>query len=297
MQMCASYRRKVFLRRYLMPLAVGAAIFAADHVIDGFLERLHLPLGVSGSDDVFLALLVAGIVYVLQQRFEIASAQMQNFASDVAHQLRTPLAIQQSVGELGLHRRMSADQYQDTIESMLQETDRLTRLVDALLLIAQMDSGEVRLAFTRIRISGFVREVATELEVLAQDKFQKFSIDAGDDALVEVDQAMFRQVLMNLLSNAIKYTPEGGAIAVKTHRLSTQRMEIIVSDNGPGIHPEERDRVFERFYRSVTNQKGTGLGLAISKWIVEAHKGTIFCDGVLGEGCRFTVSLPIRETF
>jgi signal transduction histidine kinase len=154
----------------------------------------------------------------------------------------------------------------------------------------------VRLALTRINISEFVREVASDLEVLAQDKAQMFSVDASEDALVEVDRVMFRQVLMNLLSNAIKYTPEGGAIAVHTHRLASQRVEISVSDNGPGIKPGDQDRVFDRFHRSFAGGDGTGLGLAISKWIVEAHNGTISCDSMTSGGCRFTVKIPACDT-
>jgi len=206
----------LWMRRYVMPLAVGGGVFVADHMLDAFMASLHVGGAVSWLEDICLASVVVGVVYVLELRFEIASAQLRSFALDVAHQLLTPLAIQRSVVELGLQRVLSPAQYQDTLDSILEETEHLTRLVDSLLLIARMDSGRVRLAPTKINISEFVREVASDLEVLAQEKAQVFSVDANEDALVEVDRAMFRQVLMNLLSNAIKYTPEGGAIAVHT---------------------------------------------------------------------------------
>jgi signal transduction histidine kinase len=285
-------RQKALIRRFGTPLGVGVGIFGADHLIDLVVDRLHLSEGVSIAEDVLLALLVAGIVYVLQQRFELASAQLKHFASDIAHQLRTPLAIQRSVGELGLQRSMSTVQYQDTLESMLEETHNLIRLVEALLLIAQMDSGQIRLARTRIQLSDLVLEVTGELDVLVQEKSQTLTIDASDDTLVEVDRAMLRQALINILGNAIKYTPNGGVIAVTTRASSFDCVEITVSDNGPGIDLEDQDRVFERFYRACSDRDGTGLGLAVSKWIVEAHNGKISCKSRVGEGSQFTVRIP-----
>lgn len=288
----ATFRPQSVLRSYMLPLAVGAAIFAADHTLDSVVERLHLSQGVSVAEDILLALLVASIVYVLQQRFELASAQLKNFASEVAHQLRTPLTIQRTIGEVALQRTMTKVEYRETLDSMMGETHNLIRLVEALLLISRMDSGQIHLVRTRFPIADFVRDVANELDVLAQDKLQLLTVDTNDDAFVEADPAMLRQVLMNLLSNAIKYTPEGGRISILTRTLPANIVEIAVSDNGPGIHPNDQERIFERFYRSGGEGDGTGLGLSISKWIVEAHKGRIYCKSSTGEGCRFTVHIP-----
>lgn len=291
----ATFQTKSVLRSCMLPFAVGAGIFAADYAIDILVERLHLPQGVSIAEDALLAFLVASVVYVLQQRFELASAQRKNFASEVAHQLRTPLTIQRTIGEVALQRSMSKAEYRDTLDSMMGETHNLIRLVEALLLISRMDSGQIHLVRTRLQIADFVRDVANDLDVLAQDKLQVLTIDSDDEALVEADPALLRQVVMNLLSNAIKYTPEGGTISVLTRTLPTNIVEIAVSDNGPGISPHDQERIFERFYRSGGEGDGTGLGLSISKWIVEAHKGKIYCKSGMGEGCRFTVHIPCSK--
>jgi len=290
--MRVSHGQKVLIRRYGVPFAFGLAMFAVDHMVEVLVQRLHLASGVGVAEDALLALVVACVIYVLRQRFEMASAQLRHFASDVAHQLRTPLSIQQSVGELALQRSMSAAQYQDTLESMLEETNNLIRLVEALLLIAKMDSGQLHLARTRLQISDLVLEVTGELEVLAQEKSQTLTVDASEDAFVDADRGMLRQVLMNLLINAIKYTPEGGAISVLTHTSANRDVEITVSDNGPGINPDDQDRVFERFYRVCSDREGIGLGLALTKWIVEAHRGKISCKSIVGQGSQFTVRIP-----
>jgi signal transduction histidine kinase len=279
-------------RRYLVPLLVGALPFVLGHVTDHLIARFHLPIAVVVVEDSVFALLTAGIVYVFYQRFEIVSERLRTFTSEVGHQLRTPLSIMRTVGELGLQRPLSAAQYQDILASMLEEVDGVSRLTDDLLLIARMDSGQIHLARTRLRVSELVQEVAGVLEVLAQEKSQALSIDAVDDALVKADRTMLRQAFMNLLDNAIKYTPEGGVVAVRSRRPLHGQVEIVVSDNGPGLHPEDAEQVFQRFFRSAPDHSGTGLGLSISKSIVEAHGGKIVCDSMLGQGCSFTVQHP-----
>jgi len=288
----AYYILKAPLRRFGLPLAWGIAFFAIGRLTDSLATRFILFPAGGVVEGLFLATIVAVIVFILMQRFGVVSAQLDNFASDIAHQIRTPLAIQQSLAEHGLRRTLSAAQYQDTLESMLEETHNLTRLVDALLFMARMESGQTGLSRSRFQACDLVREVASLLDVLAKEKSQTLTVDVSEQMPVDADRAMLRQVVINLLANAIKFTPEGGKIFARTHLSPSGCVEIEVRDTGPGINPKDRVRVFERFYRSSTTGGGTGLGLAISKSIVEAHRGEISCENTASGGCRFTVLIP-----
>jgi signal transduction histidine kinase len=132
--------------------------------------------------------------------------------------------------------------------------------------------------------------------VLAEEKGQTISVEGADTARVQADPAILRQVLVNLLDNAIKYSPAGGRIAVRVHSAGTKTTAIEVEDSGPGISPEHREKVFDRFYRTDEARSrdtgGVGLGLAIAKWGAEAHGGRLELDSKPGSGCVFRLFLP-----
>ncbi len=280
---------------HLVPLVSGLATAVAVYLIDEFLARHHLPADATLLDDVLLGILVAFLITILQQRFQAALGQLQSFTSDASHQLRTPLAILRNLGEVALQRPLPQAQYQDVIGSMLEEVSRLTRLVENLLLIARMDAGQVRLQRGQFRACDLVRSVVSALEVLAQEKSQVLSTGADDSTVIEGDEGMLRQALMNVLHNAIKYTPEKGQIAVQTRVSPPGFVEIIVSDNGPGISSEGHGRIFDRFQRLSADHTGSGLGLPICKWITEAHHGEISCHSRPGGGCQFIMKLPVKQ--
>jgi heavy metal sensor kinase len=229
-------------------------------------------------------------------RLERSFEQLRRFTSDASHELRTPLTAIRSVGEVGLRKRGSAEHYREVIGSMLEEAGRLTRLVESLLAIARADSGQIQLARTGILVLPFAREVGSLLEVLAEEKGQRLSIQGDETARVQADRAILRQILINLFDNAIKYSPAGGRISVRVLPSGGQTVSIEVEDSGPGISTEHRDRVFDRFYRVDEGRSrdagGAGLGLAIAKWGAEAHGGCLELACPPDGGCIFRLSLP-----
>ena len=229
-------------------------------------------------------------------RLEGAFDQLRRFTSDCSHELRTPLAMIRSVGEVGLQKNGTREEYRETVGSMLEEVNRLTALVDALLLVSRADSGSLRLHRSVVTVMSVVREAASLFEVLVEAKSLRLEVDGDETLKVEGDSLFLRQAVANLIDNAVKYSPVGGTLAVRVRSGDANHVTIEVQDHGPGIPPEDRARVFERFYRVDKSRHresgGVGLGLAIAKWAVEAHGGTIALSSTNGTGCTFLISLP-----
>jgi signal transduction histidine kinase len=252
-------------------------------------KDLHERLPVANAEDELgrLALVINGLLARIQTEVE----QMQRFTGDVSHELRTPLAALRSVGEVALHGPMKAIEYEEIIGSMLEEANRLTRLVENLLLISRMDAGAVSVKLRQCDVSEILGDCAKLLDVLAQEKGQILSCDLPGVALIQADELLLRQAFINLIHNAIRFAPGGRSIAV-TAQLATSGVEVHIDDEGPGIAEGDQRIIFERFSRLSADQTGAGLGLAITKWIVEEHGGEIFVSGSPLGGSRFTVRLP-----
>jgi heavy metal sensor kinase len=229
-------------------------------------------------------------------RLERAFAQLRRFTADASHELRTPLASIRSVGEVGLQREISPAEYRDVIGSMLEEVNRLTRLVDHLLTLSRADAGTVEFHRSVFPVRELAGEALALLQVLVEEKSQQVSLHGGEDILAEGDRLFLRQALVNILHNAVQYSPAGARIAVTIRRDGAGRTVLQISDNGPGIPAEHARHIFERFYRVDQSRNrargGAGLGLAIARWAVEAHGGTISLESQPGEGSTFQILLP-----
>ena len=228
-------------------------------------------------------------------RLERSFEQMRRFTADASHELRTPLTALRSVGEVGLQERPDDRLFADVVGSMLEEADRLTRLVDTLLTLSRADAGQLRLAEEHVDLVALARDVAAYLEDLAQEKKQRIEVEAVDSVGARGDWMVLRQAVVNVVDNAIKYSPDGASIRIRVGK-DEERSWIAVVDQGPGIGPEHRDRVFERFYRvdkaRSRERGGTGLGLALAQWAIEAHRGRIELESELGRGSMFRLVLP-----
>jgi signal transduction histidine kinase len=228
-------------------------------------------------------------------RLQDAFERLRRFTADASHELRTPLTAMRSVGEVALRNTHGAKVYRDVIGSMLEEVDRLTRLVESLLTLTRGDSGRVQLASQTLDLAGLAGNVIDQLRVLADEKQQDLTLRAAVPVHAMGDPALVRQALTNVIHNAIKYTPNGGAITVEA-KMGSGRAVIEVRDTGPGIPATHRDRIFDRFYRVDASRSreegGVGLGLAIARWAIEANGGQIevASDGV--DGTLFRVVLP-----
>jgi heavy metal sensor kinase len=260
-------------------------------------EHLGARLAVENPEDE-LGLLAQAFNDTLA-RLEQSFDQLRRFTADASHELRTPLNAIQNVGEVGLRKYGDAEHYREVIGSMLEESGRLGRLVDSLLTIARADAGQLRLQRTTIAILPFTREVISLLDVLAEEKNQVLSIEGDGTAQVLADHSILRQVLINLIDNAIKYSPCEGSIQVRVFRKDSQSVSIEIEDTGPGIAPEHRDKVFDRFYRIDEARSreagGSGLGLAIAKWGAQAHGGRLELDCTSKPGCIFRLILPLYD--
>src|SRR6266850_431280 len=176
--------------------------------------------------------------------------RLRRFTADASHELRTPLTAIRSVGEIALQAPLDAGKYRDVIGSMLEEVDRLTHLVESLLLLTRADSGAIHPAREVVELAALTSNVADHLRVLAEEKQQSLSVHAGARVEALCDPAILRLGLMNLLHNAIKYTPPGGTIDVRTKATASGQPSIEVQDTGPGIPAAHHKRIFERFYRA-----------------------------------------------
>jgi heavy metal sensor kinase len=231
-------------------------------------------------------------------RLEGSFEQLRRFTADASHELRTPLTAIRTVGEVGLQQDGDVRHYRDVIGSMLEEANGLTRLVDSLLTISRADSGHIQLNRTSFALLDAAREATALMEVLAEEKAQRLTVEGDATLTICADRVIVRQAMVNIIDNAVKYSPRGGAISVRVGR-SGNRAVVAVQDSGPGIPSEHREHIFERFYRVDKGRSresgGAGLGLAIVKWSVEAHGGQVMLVCGANGGSTFAMDFPMSE--
>ena len=257
-------------------------------------ESLDQRLMESGSGDELDRL--ARTLNDMLDRLDISIRQTRQFSADASHELQTPLTILKGEMEVALRSSRSPEEYQEVLQSGLEEIDRLSRLVDGLLLLARADAGVLRLDYKPIRLDELVESVAGQFSSLAQSRDIALELEAPHPVRVLGDQVHLHRLVINLLDNALKYTPPGGE--VKLSLVSHEgRARLEVADTGPGISPEEQELIFSRFHRAADtrtqDQRGVGLGLNIANSIVKAHKGTLMVESSPGRGSTFRVELPL----
>src|SRR5262245_48496298 len=292
-----------------MPCAIGLAI-AGGYCLAGRVlapvdamadtarritaESLSARLPADNPRDEFGRL--AGVFNETLSRLEAAFEQLRRFTADASYELRTPLTSLRSIGEVALHRSLTIQEYRDVVASMLEEVDRLTRLVENLLLLTRAEAGRIPMTRTVVDLSELVVSVSDALRVLAEEKDQVCAVDVGSPVTAVCDASILRHGVTNLLYNAIKYTPNKGVIRLATTKTTTGEAVIEVQDTGPGIAAVHRERIFERFYRvddaRSRDSGGVGLGLAIARWAVEANGGRIELESDEGRGTLFRIVLP-----
>jgi heavy metal sensor kinase len=232
-------------------------------------------------------------------RLEDAFQHINRFSADASHELRTPLTILQLELEGIVHNHCLGGSLGDQIGSALEETNRMSRIVESLLTISRLDAGDAELDRSHLDLSDLAMSTADEMRVLAQEKSIALRTSTEDNVWVEGDRTRLQQVIANLIDNAIKYTPEGGAVDVKVRREHGKGV-LDVTDNGVGIPTTAIPHVFERFYRVDKARSrasgGAGLGLSIVKAICTAHGGEISVSSEEGRGSCFHVELPLGPT-
>jgi len=228
-------------------------------------------------------------------RLENSFAELRRFTADASHELRTPLTALRAVGEAAL-RPDAGDpkSLREALSSMLEETRRLSDLVDALLLLARADTSGVSPSLEQVDLTGLVNEVRETLLVLAEEKNQQIEIIA-EQLTIRADRELLRLALLNLVHNAIRYSAEGLMISLRVRRQEANAVAEVI-DQGPGIAPEHQQKIFERFYRVDRARSrasgGAGLGLAITRWAIERQGGHIELESQPGRGSLFRIVMP-----
>jgi two-component system, OmpR family, sensor histidine kinase CiaH len=221
--------------------------------------------------------------------------RQRDFVSGAAHELRTPLAIMRTIGEVRLKDAATEDE-QTALIQMLAQNSHLTQLIDDLSLLARGDSQVVPIEKALVDLSTLISETTDDIEPLAAEQGVRLIAETQENVQIIGDSLRLRQLLIILLDNALNHTPEGGDVRVRLD-VEGGRACLQVIDSGTGINPKHLPSIFDRFYRGdqARTGKGTGLGLAIAKWIVETHGGHIQAGNVPSGGAIFTVTLPVRR--
>jgi len=228
-------------------------------------------------------------------RLEASFSELQRFTADASHELRSPLTALRAVGEVALRDGNDPAMLRETIGSMLEEAERLTDLVDALLTLARMDATKADATREGVNIARLLEEIRDQFEVLAAEKGQTLAVTSDHNVAVQTDRTLLRLALVNLVHNAIQHSPSNSKVSLAT-ALRPSGVEISVSDSGRGIAPEYHEKIFEPFFRVDKARSrsggGVGLGLAIAKRAIERSGGRIIVESDLNRGSVFRIELP-----
>jgi heavy metal sensor kinase len=275
-------------RQSLAPVAAMAAQ-ARRVTSESLAQRLPVP---NPHDELGR---LASVFNETLARLQASFDELKRFTADASHELRSPLTALRTVGEVGLREASTEDDLRETIGSMLEEAQRLSDLIDALLTLARMESGKQELKREPLLVAELLADVQSHLGILATEKEQTLRVTAEPDLLVSADRMLLRQALVNVVHNAIRYSPNKTRIDLAARRRDVYAV-IEITDQGPGIAPENQMKIFERFFRADKARSradgAAGLGLAIAKWSVESHDGRIEVESESGQGSTFRVVLP-----
>lgn len=277
------------------PLTSNATLY-----VEGDLERPNkrlLPIGITYAPIVSTDGALTNIIATVRDitHFRKAEELKSTFISIISHELKTPVALIK--GYTGTLRRddvkWDREVVHDSLAVIEEEADRLTDLIENLLDATRLQTGSLTMNKSDIHLPSKANAMAKRFQ--NQTDQHQISVDfPATFPVIEADEDRIDQVLFNLLSNAIKYSPQGGEIQISGH-VRPEQVVVCVSDQGPGIAPEDIPHIFDRFYRSEEasrTTKGAGLGLFLTRAIIEAHGGRIWVDPKPGEGARICFSLP-----
>jgi len=237
---------------------------------------------------------LAAVLNDMLGRLERSFAAARQFSADAAHELRTPLTILKGELEVALGTTAADAPYRRALESCLEEVDRLASLVEDLLFLARSDAGALALSRERVDLASVVADAAPALEALASRAGAAFRVEPSPAVPVQGSAPLLFRVVFNLAENAVKHAGAGAHVTVST-RSDGDRALLEVRDDGPGISPEDREHIFDRFYRADPAREGggSGLGLPLTRAIVQLHGGEVGVTSTPGMGACFRVSLPL----
>ena len=277
---------------------VEALINEVEAITDGRSLHRRLPANL-GTDELSR---LGTTLNAMIARLETSFGALRRFTADASHELKTPLTVLRADVERAMHPGAQGSEAMQALEEALQETARMSDLVDSLLTLARADEGRFDLHREPVELGPLVRDVYETAVILGEDCGLTVSMTVLEEGVIEGDAQRLRQLFLNLITNAIKYTPRGGRVELSlSHRLADE-IAFVVRDSGIGMSAADLSHLFERFWRAdrarsrTSERGGFGLGLAISQWIAQAHGGRITVQSRLGRGSVFTVVLPMLVT-
>jgi len=261
-------------------------------IIHGDLKH-RLPTHLSDDELNTLSLTINGML----DQIELLVHGVRNVSNSIAHDLRTPLAeLRSRLEELSLIRPSTEETYAE-IDGAVADVDRVIRIFDALLRLAEIDAGMRRSGFVSLDVSDLAANAVEFYEPAAELKAIDLKMRSNGPLLVSADPVLLAQALSNLIDNALKYAPHRGSIEVAVQRLDDLRAEVSVSDNGPGIDDEEKTKVMQRFYRGDASRgtPGVGLGLSLVQAVAKLHGSALELRDN-GPGLRVVMTVPIEPS-
>ena len=249
----------------------------------------RVPVPAGGGE---LADLVLQLNTVLTQNATLIGA-MRETLDNLAHDLRTPLARLRGTADYALQSQADPAAVREALADCLEESERVLLLLETLLDVSAAETGVLPLRRAPVDLRSVLSGAINLYREVAEEKGIRVDLDAPEAGWVDADALRLGLAVANLLDNAIKYTPAGGWVTLAARRDAAQGI-LTVSDSGPGVPPDERDKIWRRLYRTDASrtQRGFGLGLSVVKAIVEAHQGTVGVEAVAAAGARFVVRLP-----
>jgi len=257
--------------------------------------ELHQRIKIAGNNEISD---LGETFNTMSERLENMDAMKSEFVSNASHELKTPLSSIKILAQSLIYEK-NADEgvVKEFLEDINTEMDRLNDIISDLLLLTKIEDVESALNLTEFRLNELLKKVLASVMPIADNKDIELSLDIKDKIVLNGDELKLRIAIVNLIENAVKYTGEGGKVMVRIYR-NEDIAKIEVEDNGPGIHVDELDKIFERFYRvdkaRARKTGGTGLGLHISQRIAMLHGGSITVKSTYGRGSVFTLSIPIK---
>jgi signal transduction histidine kinase len=222
-------------------------------------------------------------------------AHMRRFMADAAHELRSPVAVLRSRADVALQRPREPAAYVTALTAVGVEAERMGRIVDNLLTLARADAGDWPVTRSRVYLDDVAIDAVDSARILAERQGVELAVTEFEEAPVDADPALVRQMIVIVLDNAIKFTPLGGRVSLRVG-VDEGRATVLVEDTGVGIPADELPRIFDRFYRggqARTRGEGAGLGLSIARWIADVHGATINVQSTVGKGTRTAIRFAL----
>jgi signal transduction histidine kinase len=228
-------------------------------------------------------------------KLESSIKKERQFASDASHELRTPISVITAQAEEVLIGKREIDEYKEAIETIRNESKKMSHIISQLLMIYRSDEGRYKFHFEILNLNMIIEDIVNEFQDVAVANGLNISFKTEEEIKIKADQTLITRLFINIIDNAIKYTNRDGKINIRLSRINNYSVTVI-EDTGIGISEKDMPYIFDRLYQvdKSREDRGTGLGLAIAKSITDLHKGEMLVESKLNSGSKFIIKLPLN---